>query len=298
LQIYIIGGVFLKKFIGIFIFISSLLLIPSFVGATSSLSDTKNLLEEKAQVHGEEVQYFKNLGFTDEEIQNMTKQEYKDLMKRYKGLAGETEIISEKYYTYYEEYGITIEITKEQFEEKKEKSLSKDKEISIFSNTDSDSNFSIQTTATKLYDSRGAYLNRIQLKNTYNWINAPFSRFVDVIGFSWNSTVSYYPGTAYLLYKVDGIKTETKTALDQKNGNGVAFELDLWEGPAPYHSGYMLQDVTKNSSTAINANIFGHYLHTVTPTWISNISIGYGVISLTGPTVDKGFKTDLLVNFP
>ena len=107
-----------------------------------------------------------------------------------------------------------------------------------------------------------------------------------------------YPGSQYLLYKVDGVKTVTRTTLAKKEGDGVATDIDLYEGPAPYHSGYMLQDITKNTSTALNCDIFGHYLHTVTPTWISGISISVGEISITGPVVDSDYKTDQFMTWP
>lgn len=289
----------MKKIFGLLVL--CLFVLPVFASA-----DFSNVNKGELNLSQKEKQYFLDMGFNEKEIFEMTKEEYAELKARYNGISGKVESVKEKYYKVIDDILVT-EITKAEFE--KEEKLLKAKSTLVksknngpviaYGNTVSTSSFKLVTTTTKMYNSYGQYLGRVQLKNTFTWLKAPTARFIDVMGFSWGSTASYYSSSgSYLNYKVDGVKTYTSRTLDKNDPDGVAFKVDLYEGPAPYHSGYMLSEITKNSSTALNVNVYGHYIHTISPTWISNISIGAGAISITGPTADSTYKTDQLLTWP
>ncbi|MBH0164237.1 hypothetical protein IHV12_04880 [Fictibacillus sp. 7GRE50] len=252
-------------------------------------TQVKKVKIEKVNLNKKEIAQLESMGFTLEEIESLSKVEYNELKDRYTNLNGEKVGISERYFKKTRDQ--VSEISKEEYDAPS---------IGILGGVNETTKFRLVLNVTKIYTSTGSYTGRIQLKSSWVWKSAPIARFVDVSGLSWEQNLSYVTNSAYNVYKCDGYATisEGWQAMDSPTTYGSAFKVDIKATPAPYHSGYTLTEVRNNNSKNTYANVYGHYVHVESPEWLSNISVGPGVISVTGPSADTSWRTDIGINLP
>jgi hypothetical protein len=165
------------------------------------------------------------------------------------------------------------------------------------SNTVSSGWIKLTMTSTKIYDSRGIYTGRIQLKNSFQWLSDPNWKIEDAVGISHSSSAVQVPGSTYAKYTWnDGSVTKSLNYYTPKKAapEGMVFMIDLQalgnNAPPSNHRGYMYFEIKKGSSTAKSANAYAHYTHLYFTATLG-FSIQSGSISVTGATGKKDATT-------
>ncbi|ABB14565.1 hypothetical protein [Carboxydothermus hydrogenoformans] len=260
----------MRKFITVFTIIFCITFL--FSGVAFAKSYTKN-----------EIEHFKELGFTEDEIANFDDREYQEYSK----LNGKVISSVQKFYRVTPKEGF-VEISKNQaikevfnYREKKRIKKNDNNKISLSSisilsggtDTNSCSWMTQTTTVTDLGNKQFLF------KNSFTWLTEPIWTLNDVVAITHSSSTSTISGSEYLKYIYDRwfyddgiplwqVDTITKTYYKAyaKNVNGYAFVFDLLGSDGGYvvenNRGYMVYKVNATPSNFIGySNAFGHYAH-------------------------------------
>ncbi|ANB61883.1 hypothetical protein [Anoxybacteroides amylolyticum] len=274
---------FIRNFIPILTFGFCVILLSSNHASAAS--------NEKIYWNKSEKERFYEFGFTDDELANMTYDEY----KKFKDLSGKLENKVTKYYKVtklgmieYDEETAVAEIRKE--------GKFKTENINVAATADSGW-IKLTLTSTKIYDSYGRYTGEVQLKNSFQWLTSPTWKLVDTLAISHSTHVLQIPGTAFAKYLWDdGVGTHSDNLYypDAQNSSGIAFKIDIrgigTNAPPTNHRGYMYFNVKKSTPNNNEANAYGHYSHVYFGVSSYSINIYTGNISISGAQQVKEAK--------
>ncbi|ALC83932.1 MULTISPECIES: hypothetical protein [Bacillus] len=261
----------------------------------------------KADISNDEQKWLEGLGFTSDEIVNMSKEDLEHTSKRFKGKKGKIIAKQEEYFkvdNYIDENGKQqkkmIKSTKDEALKEVEK-LKKQKEnkhglinfnnASAASDTENDGWITQTTTVS---DIGSTYL----AKTSYKWLSNPDIGFSDTIAITHGDNVDKIAGSEYARhwYK-DGIGTHYLPAdysADTKNYYGYADKFDLKKvgtNHPPYdHQGYFYFEFNRDKTSDNTADLYGHYAHALTSPYYS-VSLSLGAISLSGSAASNATDT-------
>lgn len=234
-----------------------------------------------------QVQQYEQLGFTPEEMDNLSDEE----INRLSGKNGKLVSKVTKYYRVepvdepdsmtepVEQPTLMIEITKEQalkeVQEDKNKKNQKEKNstgFSIMSNGSGSSSNSWLTMTTTVTDLGN---KRFYFKNSFTWLTTPSFRMTDALGMSHNASISTISGSAYV--KVThtrsysygppaGIQEDYYWTPSTQDVYGEGFKIQLRKDDAAYiytsPRGYMISEGLAAPSNYVGpSNAYGHYKH-------------------------------------
>ncbi|MBD8501229.1 hypothetical protein [Paenibacillus arenosi] len=222
---------------------------------------------------------YKQLGFSDQEISDMTD----EVKSRLEGMNGVLVESKERYYRVtetvmnaFDEKALvsptSVEITKEQAYKELAEDLANP--ISVMSGWGSDQTSTSWMKMTTSYSSLGG--GRYYIKNSFDWLKKPMWTLTDVVALTYSGSATFEGGSDFAVYNYDVYNSrnqfqETKTASQfgtpHRNRHGLAFEIDLigdWATPFAQHKnhrGYVSATIGKTNAFDLRAGIFGHYSH-------------------------------------
>lgn len=256
--------------------------------------------------------WLEGLGFSDHEITNMSKADYKHISEQFKGKSGKLVQTKQEYYkvdAYETSNGQKkvkmVKTTKEKAEkgvkrqkEKKAKEM-KNNKFSLLGGNSVDAAWDSENDGWIRHSISVSDVGSNSLaKTSYTWLSNPDMAFSDVIGITHGPNVDVEAGSDYARHWYeDGTGTNylpTEYSVEKKNDYGYADKFDLkgiGSGSAPHdHSGYMYFEFTQDRSSDNTADLYGHYAHQIQPSWFS-ISVGVGNISLIGSAESNATDT-------
>ncbi|MGG2028767.1 hypothetical protein AB1282_23965 [Gottfriedia sp. S16(2024)] len=265
--------------------LSTLLFVGGLSNVFANAEEIQNKSTEEIHILSEElvspVQFntlesikLQNLGFSSDEINSMSVEEYNG----FKDLYGSNLTTDENYYK------ITQEIP---YSEPSVEEISKAQAINEINTTKLARGTSSKTTGyLKMTTSSSKLSNgNTLLKNSFTWLKSPNMKLTDVVAITHSASSVKIPNTDKFSYKYTdgkGIHSVGATSTT-KNNKGIAkkFKLkDLGINVAPYnHNGYLSVEVTKGNKNDITANAYGHYTH-LTLGVTSSIDIKTGSIGV------------------
>lgn len=233
-----------------------------------------------------EEKNLKKLGFSDEEINTMTEEEF----EKYKNLDGKLINKTDKFYKITtDQDSITSAIVVSEKEALAQSGYSEsageeppavEPGISVMAvDTRSTTWLKMTTSSTKL--STGATL----LKNSFVWLRNPNVALSDVVGITHSASAVKLAGTESFAYKyTDGLGVHTTGSTSTvRNSVGLAKKFNLkaigTNAPPYNHNGYISVQVKKGNQYDIRANAYGHYAHLTAG--VTGGTIGLSVGSLT-----------------
>lgn len=218
----------MKKFLSIFI-ISIFLLGSLSIGnvhaitldETAEVEDSApfDVIVDVIELDNEQRSHMMKLGFTNEELDTMTLEEF----NKYNKLDGELTSVVNNYYKIESDLEGNVISTTVVPEDIALEQSDKPEILSRASDTTSTSWMKMTTTSSKL--SNGNTL----LKNSYTWLKSPTVALTDVVGISHSSSAVKVPGTEGFAYKyTDGTGTHSLASISTtKNGQGIAKKFNL-----------------------------------------------------------------------
>ncbi|MFF3025555.1 hypothetical protein ACFVRR_23410 [Gottfriedia sp. NPDC057948] len=231
-----------------------------------------------------------NLGFSPDEINSMSVEEYND----FKSLYGSNLTTDENYYK------ITQEIP---YSEPSVEEISKAQAINEINATKLARGTSSKTTGyLKMTTSSSKLSNgNTLLKNSFTWLKSPNMKLTDVVAITHSASSVKIPNTDKFSYKYTdgkGIHSVGATSTT-KNKNGIAKKFNLKDmgiNMAPYnHNGYLSVEVTKGNKNDITANAYGHYAHIILGV-TSSIDIKTGSIGV-GIYCTSSYMDETMIKF-
>jgi len=254
----------IKKNINITLFTIAILLLGFNISA-SALSQT-TINNKGIEISQSEYNNLLNLGFTDNEILNMTLKEYNE-NKNLKG-----EVVS-KNIVYFDE---------------NEKINSKNNGIELFGIQ----NGSITTASKKMITTIVSVNNHYRYKVSLEWTEIPSTRSYDIIGLGIDNTVKVYSTPVFqqnFCYSSNNCSSSnTHTRNTSSVGIGASFRLPTVKLVSL--SSYLYFDVEKrNSGTLTSQNAYGDYSHatkSISQEYITNYYVNRGGIILDSSISD------------
>ena len=283
--------------------------IPSVANAESTDSEqakTTEVIEEDAgtdqiiepvSLNEQQKEEMKELGFTDDDIDSMSIEEY----NKYKNLDGKLTSSEENYYEVTaDKDGNVTDI--EEITESEAVNQAQQQEKPVFSTMAAKSQSSTKTTGLlkmTLTSSKLSNGNTL-LKNSFTWIKSPEFALTDVVGITHSASAVKVPGTDGFSYKyTDGVGTHSlKVSSTTNSATGIAKKFNLKKGGSnkpPYnHHGYISIQVKKGNKNDVRANAYGHYTH-VTVGLTGSITIKTGSISVGGNLSKKEMTPPMIL---
>lgn len=253
---------------------------------------TAGVLATPAQkLSNRQIQQFEQLGYSDEEIANLSDVE----VNRISGKHGKLVSYVTKYYRV-NSSGQMTELTKESAlkevkddKDKKTQAASDLSPMSSGSGSSSNSWLSMTTTVSDLGN------KDFYFKNSFTWLSNPWVHLTDVIGMTHNSSISVISGSEYLKVSynkysdtLSGVQDDYYWTANIKDIPGYAFSYGLrssdglWTYMDPH--GYMIYEGLATPSYFVgSSNAYGHYTH---ETIIAKLGISLSTGSMSvSPTV-------------
>ncbi|MCM3216666.1 hypothetical protein ABER75_11155 [Niallia taxi] len=244
------------------------------------------------ELNSEEKENLEQLGFTEDEIETISQEEY----NKYNKLDGELLTTDESVYKIISDSKGNILTTTQVTEAQAFSEMNKPAQISIRATSTKQSSWlKMTTTSSKLSN------GNILLKNSFKWLKNPAIALTDVVGISHSASAVKVPGTEGFSYKyTDGVGTHSLGAKSTtRNDYGIAKKFNLkaiGTNDAPKnHNGYISIQVKKGNKNDIRANAYGHYTH-ITVGITGTISIKTGDISVGG-NLTKSEMDDTMILF-
>ncbi|UQW96239.1 hypothetical protein M2M59_09455 [Rummeliibacillus sp. G93] len=288
----------MKKLIGILLLSTlSFNLVSLDVSAKESEEiNEENPIIEPIELNTNQIQELQDLGFDNDEIYSMSKEEYDN----FGNLNGELTDKDENYYKVVTNLeGEIIEST-EISEEVAENLLDiQNNQISLLAakvkETKTTGLLKMSLSSSKLSG------GKILLKNSYRWLKAPAIGLKDVVAISHGANAVKVKGTLVSKHKYsDGQGVHNvKASATKLNYYGVAKTFDvkvIGADVSPYDQhGYISVQVEKANKNDIKSNGYGHYTH-VTLGITGTVDIKSGNISIGG-AIKKTAMNDVMVTF-
>ncbi|XZF74939.1 hypothetical protein ACSBO6_15165 [Bacillus sp. AL-1R] len=268
-----------------FLVLSTLFFVGGLSNGFANAEEIQNTPTEEIHILSEElvspVQFntlerikLQNLGFSTEEINSMTVEEYND----FKDLYGSNLALDENYYKLTQDIPYSDPAVEE---------ISKAQAINEINTTKLGRGTNSKTTGyLKMTTSSSKLSNgNTLIKNSFTWLKTPNMKLTDVVAITHSTSSVKIPNTDKFSYKyTDGKGIHSVGAKSTtKNNKGIAkkFNLkDLGINMAPYnHNGYLSVEVTKGNKYDITANAFGHHTH-ITAGVIYSLDIKTGSIGV------------------
>lgn len=302
---------FKKGLLGLLAFIVILgLSLPNIAKAEEPVEETVEVEETPpvdqlftpVQLSNTEKESLRQLGFTEDEIDTMSLEEF----NKYKNLNGQLLTTDASFYKVVSNLSGTL-VTATRVTEKEAlagsnpppsgngKDVIKPPVVPMASDTQTTSWLKMTTSSSKLSN------GNIQLKNSFKWLKQPNITLTDVVGISHSASAVKVPGTEGFAYKyTDGKGTHTLGAKSTtRNSYGIAKKFNLkgiGSNAAPYnHNGYISVQVKKGNKNDIRANAYGNYTH-ITVGFAGTIDIRTGNISVGG-NIKKSEMEDTMILF-
>lgn len=281
-------------------------------------TETASVNSEKANISKKDSKWLQGFGFSTEEIDNMSKTDFKRISKQFEGRDAKVKVKKQEYFKVEvsmdkngkKKLKMTKSTKKKALEAvekiKKEKLKQKNKYASInfggnkaSAAVDSENDGWITQTLTVSQSG-----SRHIAKTYYRWLSNPDLAYSDTIAITHGNNVDKIAGSEYAThwYK-DGTGTHylpSDYSADKKDYFGYADKFDLkgiGSNAAPYdQSGYMYFEFVQDSSSDYTADLYGHYSHALTSSWYS-ISLSAGVLSLSGSTESNATDTHADYNY-
>lgn len=260
-------------------------------------------------------------GFSTDEIQNMSQEDYKKFNEKY-GTESKATLISKTTKYYRVKNGTAVEINRSQAESEIEaynlkKELQSKGEITQLSTSDTETTSWLTMTTTASQYMVPIYVNgRVSgyiqdgwlLKNSFKWLTHPAFKLTDVLGMTFNPNLTYVQDSEFAVYTRDysGVNPPPSesdyyySAPHKSNSSGIAFDINLkaysnnGNGTTKTHRGYMTFQVRKNNSWATSTNVYGHYSHLYNTI---NYSVSFnGDMSISGQTLHDDMS-DTAISF-
>lgn len=110
--------------------------------------------------------------------------------------------------------------------------------------------------------------------------DSPFSTYRDAVGISHDFNSQNRPSGTSFWYQTN-IEGSGNYVFPENTNEGIGIAFDLFDHvPIQNHRG-SLSVVVVDSGGANRATAYGHFIHSNTPTWFDNISIGVGSFSVS-----------------
>ncbi|WP_139024154.1 hypothetical protein [Desulfosporosinus sp. OT] len=222
------------------------------------------------KLSNEQVKQFEQLGFSDDEIANLSDVEINRLSEKHGKLVSKVM----KYYRVANSNNHTMtEITKDQaLKEVQEdnKKSNKNSDVGTMGNPNSSGNswLSMTTSVSDLGNKDFYY------KNSFKWLTDPLMHFSDVIGMTHNDSLSTISDSDYLkvMYTKYNVTTPSGNQTDyyytatKKDVTGYAYKFPLrgtsGDYSYKYPNGYLIYECLATPSNFVGAsNVYGHYDH-------------------------------------
>jgi len=135
------------------------------------------------------------------------------------------------------------------------------------------------------YSLSSAQMATDKYRVTFNWefINgSPISKFRDGMGITHDANTLNESENALYHYQTDYF-TSSGPVFQDNHPAGVGFAINL-NGSDPASAGHRgnMSVPLYSSGSADSGTAYGHFIHSNTPSWFQNISLGMGVFSISG----------------
>lgn len=247
----------------------------------------------------EEIQRLNSFGFSNEEIETYTFEDYNAFNKAvsddvYGSIVDETTT----YYKVTTEGTITVSES-QAIEGSKQTNMheaTKEFTTQALPSDSTDSGWLKMTlSVSKVLDAKGSWHGIYKLKNSWKWLSLPTFKLTDVVGITFNPNLTYIQNTEFAQYRYrdhavgHAWASKRYSKAPYKSGSaGIAFDIDMQAygaqgGSTDQHEGYMMFNVKPNNTGATSTNAYGHYAH-LSATITYGVSLSTGALSITGKT--------------
>ncbi|NBI27583.1 hypothetical protein [Chengkuizengella marina] len=263
--------------------------------------DKDILVKDVTKLKGKEIKRLQDLGFTLQDINEMTIEEY----TLQEGLYGEVIGTQKKWFEVDAKNNKVKEVSeknaKDNIKKWKEEKELQNIDFSTLNDLISDSEqtswMSVTTYVTKYVDSNGDATGQYRFKHDFEWLTTPYFALRDVVGISYSDAFTYNQNSEFFKYTYDrysvfgsykDTKHVTSNSATKKSSEGIAFEYDLLANDSIYQArnnrGYMYFNATLANSNFTTGNVFGHYAHTEVGIGSLGISLATGQMNISGAT--------------